>query len=296
MKNTKLWTALVTPMQRDGQLDFDDLESLVRRQEKAGNGILLIGSTGEGLALDDEEKRAVVEYVSKLELSVPVMAGVGGFSLENQKNWIIYCNRLNLDAFLLVTPLYSKPGPVGQEKWFGDLMDVSEKPCMIYNIPSRTGARISPEVFQNIENHPNFWSIKEASGSIQDFQAFREAIPDIPIYSGDDGMLPFFAVAGCKGLVSVASNAWPEATNLYVQKCLEGDTVSLFPLWKHATEMLFSVSNPIPAKKLLVEKGLIKSPALRLPLTPSELDSTKDLIEIDKEISNWLIQNRTEQD
>lgn len=294
MTNTKLWTALVTPMQPDGQIDFDDLESLVRRQEKAGNGILLIGSTGEGLALDDDEKRSIVEHVADMNLTVPVMAGVGGFNIENQKKWIRHCNRLDIDALLLVTPLYSKPGPVGQTEWFNALLNVAEKPCMIYNIPGRTGARIPPSVFQKIENHPNFWSIKEASGSIEDYQAFREAIPETPIYSGDDGLLPFFSVAGCSGLVSVASNVWPEATNLYVQKCLKGQTESLFPLWKHATEMLFSVSNPIPAKMLLVEKGLIKNPALRMPLTISELDSTHDLISIDKEISDWLNKNRTD--
>lgn len=291
--NTRLWTALVTPMQPDGQIDFDDLESLVRRQEKAGNGVLLIGSTGEGLALDDEEKKAVIEHVAELKLSVPVMAGVGGYNLETQKKWIRFCNGLELDTFLLVTPLYSKPGPVGQTEWFTALLNASEKPCMIYNIPGRTGAKILPSVFREIESHSNFWSIKEASGSIQDFQAFREAVPDIPIYSGDDGLLPFFSAAGCRGLVSVASNIWPEATNLYVQKCLKGQTDSLFPLWKHATEMLFTVSNPIPAKMLLVEKGLIKSPALRMPLTTSELDSTRELINIDKKIADWYSQNKT---
>ncbi|MEX0994562.1 MAG: 4-hydroxy-tetrahydrodipicolinate synthase [Balneolaceae bacterium] len=293
MKNTQLWTALVTPMQPDGQIDFEDLESLVRRQEKAGNGVLLIGSTGEGLALGEEEKMAVVEHVSDMQLSVPVMAGVGGYNLEIQKKWIRYCNGLEIDAFLLVTPLYSKPGPVGQVEWFTALLSVSEKPCMVYNIPGRTGAKIPPSVFDKIESHTNFWSIKEASGSIRDYQAFRLAIPNVPIYSGDDGMLPFFAVAGCSGLVSVASNVWPEATKLYVERCLKGETESLFPLWKHATEILFCVSNPIPAKMLLLEKGLIKSPVLRMPLTPSELDSTEDLIHMDQEISNWFNENNT---
>ncbi|MEX2455867.1 MAG: dihydrodipicolinate synthase family protein, partial [Balneolaceae bacterium] len=111
MKSIKLWTALITPMKSDGSIHFDDLEKVVKRQENAGNGILLIGSTGEGLALSDPEKLAVVEFVSKLNLKVPMMVGVGGFNLEVQKNWIESCNELNIDSFLLVSPLYSKPGP-----------------------------------------------------------------------------------------------------------------------------------------------------------------------------------------
>jgi 4-hydroxy-tetrahydrodipicolinate synthase len=142
----KLWTALVTPMQADGSVDFVSLENIVRRQEAAGNGILLLGSTGEGLALDQEEKKSVVSFVSRMNPDVAVMAGVGGFNLKMQQQWIETCNHLNINAFLLVAPLYSKPRPVGMESWFRSLLDVSGKPCMLYNIPGRTGVKIPPSV------------------------------------------------------------------------------------------------------------------------------------------------------
>lgn len=291
MKDTTLWTALITPMKEDGSIDFKTLEHLIRAQEKAGNGILLIGSTGEGLALTENEKRDVVEYGSSLNPSVPLMVGVGGMNAGIQESWIQHCNSLQVDAFLLVTPLYAKPGPKGQAAWFRRLLDASEKPCMIYNIPSRTGIELTTNVVTSLEDHQNFWSIKEASGSLSVYQQFRRTAPGIPLFSGDDALLAFFKPAGCAGLVSVAANVWPEATALYVKKCLSGETKTLFPLWNRAVEALFSASNPIPVKQLLHQKGEIQSPELRLPLVKEELTDLGKLKAIDKEIETWYKNN-----
>ncbi len=287
MKSEKLWTALITPLQKDGSVHYKDLEKLIRIQEDAGNGVLILGSTGEGLALDHTDKREIAQFVSGLNLSVPVMAGVGGFNLANQTEWITFCNSLNIDAFLVVAPLYSKPAYQGQKQWFQTLLDTSDKPCMIYNIPSRTGVKVQPGVLAELADHSNFWAVKEASGSIADYQEFREAVPKIPLYSGDDAMLPFFAVAGSGGLVSVASNVWPKATKLYLEKGLSGDTENLFPLWTEAVKALFSAPNPIPAKVLLHKKGTISTSVLRPPLTDMDLPSTDKLLEIDKAVNQW---------
>ncbi|WP_069132467.1 4-hydroxy-tetrahydrodipicolinate synthase [Rhodohalobacter halophilus] len=292
MKQLKLWTALITPMKQSGEIHFEDLEKLIRRQERAGNGILLIGSTGEGLALSASEKREIIAFADGLNLSVPVMAGVGGFQVDEQKDWIHYCNGKNVDALLLVAPLYAKPGVEGQKAWFRSLLDEAEKPCMIYNIPSRTGVKIPPSVLIDLKDHPNFWSVKEASGSINDYMEFREKLPDVPLFSGDDGLMPFFAAAGSAGLVSVASNVWPEETSFYVDCCLNGDTDSLFPVWKKAVEALFSAPNPVPAKVLLKLKGIIESEMLRLPLTAADVKEKQRLTKIDTEIINWYKNNK----
>ncbi|MFO7847276.1 MAG: 4-hydroxy-tetrahydrodipicolinate synthase [Balneolaceae bacterium] len=286
-QETTLWTALITPMNRDGSIDFESLSRVAERQDAAGNGILLIGSTGEGLALSEKEKSAVVQHVSEMNVAVPVMVGVGGMNLDHQKKWIQKCNHLNIDAFLMVTPLYSKPGPKGQAAWFSQLLDTAEKPCMLYNIPSRTGIDFYPHVAKILSSHPNFWSIKEASGNIKTYQTFREMVPEISLFSGDDGLLAFFRAAGCQGLVSVSANVWPEATTLYTEKCLTGETGSLFPLWKRAVAALFSQSNPIPVKHLLHEKGVISTPCLRLPLLADELEDVAGLMQIDEEIETW---------
>jgi 4-hydroxy-tetrahydrodipicolinate synthase len=292
LNDYKLWTALITPMNRDGSVNYSDLEKLVRMQEEAGNGILLAGSTGEGLALRSGEKREIVRFVMDLNPAVPVMAGVGGFDLEAQKEWISYCNTVKVNAFLLVTPLYAKPGAVGQTYWFQALLDEAQAPCMVYNIPARTGIKLPLSTLKTISTHSSFWSVKEASGSIDDFQSYRKECPGVPLYSGDDALMPYFSVAGCAGLVSVASNVWPHAVKRYTDLCLSGETSSVFPLWNDAIKALFKAPNPVPAKKLLSMKGIISEPVLRPPLTADEMENTDELLQADKDIENWYNENR----
>lgn len=283
----KLWTALVTPMKENGDLDLEDLASLIHKQDEAGNGVLILGSTGEGLALGIEDKKQVVKTASSLNINVPIMAGVGGFNLREQLEWIEYCQEFDIDCFLLVTPLYAKPNAKGQAAWFKALMDAADKPCMIYNVPSRTGVKLDPQALNEVKGHPNLFGLKEASGSIADFQQFRKIAPELPALSGDDALTPFFAMAGCRGLVSVASNVWPEATHRYVEESLSGNGTELLPLWQECTDALFSVSNPIPSKILLKEKGWIKTSTLRPPLTDDEMGDTEKLLEADRRIAAW---------
>lgn len=288
MKNPKLWTALISPMKGDGSVHYDDLRHLILRQEKAGNGVLILGSTGEGISFAEEEKREIIRFAASLNIKVPVMAGVGGMQMEQQLKWVEYCNTLEIDSFLLVTPLYSKPGFYGQLQWFRALLDKAQKRCMIYNIPSRTGVKLIPEVLQELKGHPMMWSVKEASGSVDEFRQFRNAVPDIPLYSGDDGLLPQFAKEGCAGLVSVAANVWPEATKRYVDDCLNGKLADLPEVWGRAVKMLFSAPNPVPAKLLLHHKKEISSKMLRPPLSERDLDTLDKAIESDLEINNWF--------
>lgn len=287
VKETRLWTALVTPMNRDGEIDYDSLERLVGKQEEAGNGVLLLGSTGEGLALSDEEKHSVVRFVSELGPDIPLMVGVGGFNLESQRSWIAACNGLSIHAFLLVAPLYSKPGPAGMQAWFEALLEESDQPCMLYNIPSRTGVRIPPGVVANLATHSRMWSLKEASGSADEYRAFREAAPTVELFSGDDAHLPIYTEIGCSGLVSVAANVWPEETSRYVDLTLDGESESFRGLWERASEALFFASNPIPAKTLLLEKGWISTATLRLPLLREDLTDMEPLLNADRDIRKW---------
>lgn len=283
-----LWTAIITPFDERGQVDYDDLEKLTGIQAEAGNGVLILGSTGEGLALTTEEKKEIVRFVSGLSLPVPIMVGVGGFNLEEQLKWIDFCNEFAINAFLLVTPLYAKPGIEGQTHWFKSLMDRAERPCMLYNVPSRTGVELHPQTLKNLENHPDLLGVKEASGQIKKFQEFRVTCPDVDLYSGEDGLLPYLAAAGVKGLVSVISNIWPAETRLHVRYALEGRSSELFPVWKQASEALFVATNPIPAKVLLHHKKIIKTPVLRPPLAIADLSTKEPLIAADTAVSEWF--------
>ncbi|MEL7833955.1 4-hydroxy-tetrahydrodipicolinate synthase [Fodinibius sp. Rm-B-1B1-1] len=289
--DTKLYTALVTPMKENGDLHLDDLASLIHKQDDAGNGVLVLGSTGEGLALPLEDKKEVVKTASSLNVDAPIMVGVGGFNLRNQIEWIEYCHQFDVDSFLLVTPLYAKPGPKGQVEWFKALLDAADKECMLYNVPSRTGSKMSPLVLKDLADHPNFKAVKEASGSIDDYQNYRKTAKDIAFYSGDDGLLPFFAMAGCDGLVSVASNVWPKPTHKYVDWCLDGRGPDLLPLWQECTDALFRGPNPVPAKVLLHEKGWIENSTLHPPLTEKDLEDISILKNADNMIQRWHKEN-----
>lgn len=287
LTNTSLYTALVTPMKENGDLHLDDLASLIHRQDEAGNGVLILGSTGEGLAQPLENKKQVVKTASSLNIDVPIMVGVGGYNLRNQIEWIEFCHQFDVDSFLLVTPLYAKPGPKGQVQWFKALLDAADKDCMLYNVPSRTGTKMSPLVLSELASHPNFKAVKEASGSIDDYQEYRKTAEDIAFYSGDDGLLPFFTMAGCDGLVSVASNVWPAATHQYVDWCLDGRGPELLPLWQECTDAMFAGPNPAPAKVLLNEKGWIENSTMHPPLTEEDVEDLSILKNADNMIQNW---------
>ncbi|NMP15929.1 4-hydroxy-tetrahydrodipicolinate synthase [Thalassotalea sp. Y01] len=287
-----LWTALVTPFNDAGEIDYDSLAKIVEDQVQAGNGILICGSTGEGLAIEQHEQYQIVKFICDLQPQVPLMVAVGGANLAAQSAWIEQCNSLPIHSYLLTAPLYTKPGIIGQTNWFKALMDIATKPCMIYNVPSRTGVSIPVETVQNLAEHPNLWAMKEASGDINEFLGFVEAAPNMKMYSGEDALIPYLASAGAVGLVSVCANAWPEATHLYVRQALTGQGASLFPVWYNAISPLFEVANPIPVKVLMHKQGVISSPVLRAPLTHLELASDSKVLAADTAITEWLCNSR----
>lgn len=285
-----LWTALVTPFLDNDQIDFESLKNIAIAQAESGNGILLLGSTGEGLALNSDEQLRIVEFVCNLNLNTPLMVAVGGYNLPEQIRWIERCNALDIDSYLLGTPLYAKPGVVGQTQWFKALLDTAAFPCMLYNVPSRSGVEIPIATVQNLQEHPNCWAMKEASGDVNKFLNYRQYCPNIDLYSGEDAMLPYLVPAGAKGLVSVCANAWPKATKAYVELCLSEQTKDLFPLWHNAVEALFCVANPIPVKVLMQQQGNINTAALRAPLTHLELTDSSELLAFNEQINQWLAQ------
>ncbi|MGY8877658.1 MAG: dihydrodipicolinate synthase family protein, partial [Pseudoalteromonas sp.] len=173
LNDYSLWTALVTPFDQHGDVDYNTLTKLVSDQEAAHNGILLLGSTGEGLALTLKEQQAIVEHVCQLKPTVPLMVAVGGSNLKQQIEWVNYCNTLPIHSFLLGSPLYAKPGAIGQTHWFESLLNASAHPCMLYNVPGRSAVSIPAATIQNLQNNKNLWALKEASGSIAQFEAYR---------------------------------------------------------------------------------------------------------------------------
>ncbi len=291
MKNYPLWTAIVTPLRKDGGVDYESFETILRKQEKAGNGVLVLGSTGEGLNLLPEEKREIVKFVKLLDLDIPLMAGLGGFHLDAQIAFMKYCDDVGVDAFLLVNPIYAKPGKEGQLAWFSALMKETKTPCMIYNVPSRTGIHMNPEVPAALSNtFPNYMGLKEASGSIEKLREFIKAAPRAPVYCGDDNLIKEFISEGAVGLVSVASNAWPEKTHKQLSLFLECKEDQTFKDWVECANLFFEAPSPIPVKTLMQHKGWIANDQVRLPLSNDDLlsETEEALLEADKKINAWF--------
>lgn len=286
MQEHIVWTASITPFDEQGQQpDLLSLKQLLIRQEQARNGILLFGSTGEGLSLSLAERCEILTLVAGLKLKSSIMVGVPSHNLKEAVEWLSICRDFPLAGYLMTTPIYSKPGIAGQTAWFEELFRHANHKVMLYNIPHRSGIKLFPETVKNLAQHERLWAIKD-SCSIESFVDFKMAAPDIKIFCGDDYMMPAMASEGASGLVSVASNAWPDATKRYVQQCLLNQKLSSTIWWK-AGRALFTASNPIPIKALLKDQGLIAHDTVRLPLSQKDLPSRDLLNDLHDTMLHW---------
>lgn len=287
MSDQILWTAVVTPFDEGGaQVDYPSLERVLRTQEKASNGVVLLGSTGEGLSLGDHERRCLVEFVMGLGLQTQIMVGVPSYNLGTALEWLKFCKDFPFYGYLMTTPLYTKPGVMGQTKWFEKLLEHAHKKAMLYNIPGRAATKLQPEALKNLAEHEKLWAIKDSSGTVDSLVDYRLAVPHISIFCGDDYLMKACAALGAQGLVSIASNVWPEHTRRYVKKSLSGSHFN-YEVWWQTGKAFSSASNPIPVKALLKDLGLISSDHVRLPLSSADLPDRKTLLDIHEKIIAW---------
>ena len=277
-------TALVTPFQ-DGAVDFADLHSLLDRQLKGGVcGVVPCGTTGESPTLSKEEHLKVIQVtIEHVAGKVPVIAGTGANSTREAVYLTQKADELGADAFLLVAPYYNKPSQEGLLAHFGALAEITEKPIVLYSIPSRCGIEISTSTVQKLrEKYPHICALKEAGGkSSKVSETLCSLDEDFVVLSGDDGLtLPFIA-CGAKGVISVASNLLPEVVSELVTHALSGNTEQARSIHLDNYALftnLFCEPNPVPVKTVMHLKGILHSPEVRLPLTPPSSDSF-DLLE-----------------
>jgi len=239
------------------------------------------------LNIDLETRKQIVEFTIEQNPSSPIMVGVGGHALQEQVEWVEWLETKNIDAYLMVTPIYSKPGTYGQYEWFKTLMDKVNRPVMLYNVPGRASMDLCYQAVSMLKDHRNYWAIKEASGSVEIMKKYLAASGNKDIYCGDDGLLSLFTNAGAKGLISVAANTWPKETNLYVQKCLDKSIGDAVPMWQNAAGSLFMASNPIPAKVILVSEGRISHDTMMPPLSRRDLTDTTKLNISTENVRSW---------
>ncbi len=134
----KLWTALITPFLK-GAVDYESFHTLMKAQKQAGNGVLLLGSTGEAFSISEEERKHIIREMIGRNTGIPIMVGATGLLIEDVLEWISYCNSYPLTGYLCAVPPYMKPGIEGQYGWFKKLLDAAGHPVMLYNNPSRCG-------------------------------------------------------------------------------------------------------------------------------------------------------------
>ena len=290
MKNTIFTgaaTAIVTPMTAEG-VDYEQFGRLIDWQIEAGiDAIVVAGTTGEASTLSDDEHKEVIRYcVERVAGRVPVIAGTGSNDTAYAIGLTQYAGEVGADAVLLVTPYYNKATQKGLVKFFTDIADASSVPCILYNVPSRTGCNLLPATVAELAKHPNIVAIKEASGNISQIAQVAHLCGDaIDIYSGnDDQIVPVLSLGG-KGVISVLSQLLPAETSKMCHDYLEGNTAAATEAqlkYLPLIDALFSEVNPIPVKAAMSAMGYCEN-YLRLPLTPMEEAHAEELYALMRE-------------
>jgi 4-hydroxy-tetrahydrodipicolinate synthase len=267
-------TALVTPFRRQ-RVAFDDLERLVAFQLRGRiDGLAAVGTTGESPTLSHEEHLDVIRAViAAARGRVPVIAGTGSNSTQEAVALTERSHEAGADAMLVVTPYYNKPSQEGVFRYFAAVAEATDRPIILYSIPSRCGIEISVGVVERLRAHfPHVRWIKESGGSVERVDQLKQALgDDIVVLSGDDNLtLPFMSV-GAEGIISVASNLVPREVGQLVSLAASGKLAAatrlhrrLYPLFRG----LFIEPNPVPVKYALQRRGLIGSAEVRPPLAP----------------------------
>lgn len=282
-----VYTALITPMRANGDIDWESLSALVEAQIGAGvAGLVPVGTTGESPTLDTREHLDVIEAVAVAAKGrLPIIAGTGANSTREALELTREAELRGADAFLQVAPYYNKPSQEGLFQHFSAIAEITNKPIVLYSIPSRCGVEIGIETVARLSREfSHVRTIKEAGGEVARVHGLREACPEVTVLSGDDGLIIDFIGAGATGVVSVASNLAPHVIVDLVQACLRGDSASARDMAAHweslLTELVFMEGNPVTIKEALFRAGRIPSPTLRLPLVRMSASGQERLISI----------------
>jgi 4-hydroxy-tetrahydrodipicolinate synthase len=285
------YTALITPMKENGDVDYDGFRRLVAWQIEEGiDGLVPLGTTGETPTLDDgEEEKLIRIAVEESSGRVPLIVGAGSNSTKHMEGYVKRSKDLGADAALVVTPYYNKPNDAGLIRHFQTAAAVGI-PIIIYNIAGRTGRNIPVLLMEQLAAIPGIAGVKEASGDINQMADVIDRIArprkstghPFQVISGDDGLtLPLLALGG-DGLISVISNLVPKKIKALVKAAMDGDFeearrlhYELLPLMKHA----FIETNPVPIKAAMNRAGLPAGP-VRLPLGPLAKENEARLFQV----------------
>ena len=265
--------ALVTPMEQNGDVDFNALENLIEWHIQNGSdGIVSVGTTGESATLSIDEHLDVIKHTVKfVNGRIPVIAGSGSNSTAQAIETTKESLKIGADYSLLVTPYYNKPSQKGLIEHYTKIANSSDMKLILYNVPSRTSCDMLPETVEVLSEHNNIIGIKEAVNSKERMnQLLNISLKkdgEFLILSGDDESFLDLLILGGHGVISVAANVVP---NIISQICSQfkinqDEAIKLNNKYKNLYELLFVESNPVPVKWILYKIGLIQN-SIRLPL------------------------------
>ncbi|SUA44377.1 dihydrodipicolinate synthase [Neisseria zoodegmatis] len=263
--------ALVTPMNQDGSVNFDQLKALIDWHIESGtDAIVAVGTTGESATLPVEEHLAVIEATVKhVNKRVPVVAGTGANNTTEAIELSKAAQQLGADYTLSVVPYYNKPSQEGIYRHFKAIAEAASIPMIIYNVPGRTVVNMSDETILRLAEIPNIIGVKEASGDIGRETELINRVPEgFAVYSGDDPTAMAFMLCGGDGVISVAANVAPKPFAEMCRAALKGDIPTARALNKQLIpvyNVMFCEPSPAASKWALAELGRC-NPHVRLPI------------------------------
>ncbi|WP_284140005.1 MULTISPECIES: 4-hydroxy-tetrahydrodipicolinate synthase [unclassified Virgibacillus] len=269
----KVLTAMVTPFNEKGDIDFDQTTRLVDHLiENGTDGLVVAGTTGESPTLSTDEKVALFKHVvAAANKRVPVIAGTGSNNTATSIALTKQAEACGVDGIMLVAPYYNKPNQKGLEAHFSAIAKETTLPIMLYNIPGRSVVKMNAETIISLSNIDNIVSVKEASGDLdQAAEIIEQTSDDFTVYSGDDGLtLPMLAI-GADGIVSVASHIVGKEMQAMIAAYEAGNVQEAASLHRRLLPImnsLFQAPSPVPVKEALRLRG-INVGSVRLPLVP----------------------------
>lgn len=265
--------AIVTPMRRDGSIDFDAWSRLLEfHLENGTSGIVVGGTTGESPTISEAELRELTERAcAQVKRRIPVIVGVGTSSTAATVARTRWASELPIDGLLVVTPAYNRPPQEGLYRHYAAVAEASRVPIILYNIPSRTAVDLLPSTVARLMQFPQIVAVKEGVAKVErvrELAAVSRA--GFTILSGDDASACETLLAGARGVISVTANVAPRAMSDMVAAAVKGDRERAKALDERLASLhrdLFLEANPIPVKWALERMGLIEG-GIRLPLTP----------------------------
>ena len=273
--------AIVTPFTEDG-VNFPEFGRMIDAQiEGHTDAIIVAGTTGEAATMSDAEHKEAIRFaVQHTKGRIPVVAGTGSNDTAYAVQLSQYAEKVGADGLLLVTPYYNKCTQKGLIEHFTKIADSVNVPCILYDVPSRTGLSIKVSTYAELSKHPNIVAVKEANGDLSSILRLRFAVGDeLAVYSGnDDQIVPILSLGGM-GVISVLSNVMPKETHDICQLYFDGKVEEAAKLQIACTDIvdaLFCETNPIPAKTAMRMMGYAAGP-LRLPLSEMEPENRKKL-------------------